>query len=391
MERDNNPDLGPSTGGRWYDLFSRGARDWLRHNEKLRDSVRQALPEFVSGADVLTHPEHRVVKVPVRFLEHYRFRLRDTDSRTGAGQGHQPQPGDVLRPANQGGRGGGGAGSGEGGGVEFVLELNVDDVLDWIWDELELPNLEPRSGGGAEDVDFVREGWDRRGVRARLDRRRTLREAVKRRSVQGDAVPFSDEDLRYRQLTRRPRPTSVAVVIFALDVSSSMDEQCRKLAKTFFFWALQGLRRRHSRIESVFIGHTVNAWEFSEEEFFSARASGGTEASAVFRLAREVLAERYAPSRYNAYLFYASDGENFSADRDPAREELRLLSERLNFTGYTEVSRLSPERFNTEMGQLFSELIESGSQAGSYAISDYDDVWNAIREFFQRQAGVEAA
>lgn len=370
---------------RWYDLFSRGARDWLRHNEKVRESVRNALPELVSGSDVLTNPDNRVVRVPVRFLEHYRFRLRDPDTQTGAGQGQGVKPGDVLRPSGDANRGSGGAGTGE-GGLEFVVELKVEDLLDWIWDELKLPHLEPRTANTLEDTDFVREGWDKRGVRARLDRRRTLREAIKRRAVQGDAVPFSDEDLRFRQIARRPRPSSVAVIIYVLDVSSSMDEESRRLAKTFFFWSLQGLRRQHTRIESVFIGHTVNAWEFSEEEFFQVRAAGGTEASSGLELAQRILDERYDPSQYNSYLFYASDGDNFAADHDAAWSALQNLATRLNFIGYLEVDHRGPEHLHTEMGRLFNDLMETGACAGAYAASGYEDVWEAIREFFVRQA-----
>jgi uncharacterized sporulation protein YeaH/YhbH (DUF444 family) len=77
----NRPAIVQST--RWYDLFSRGARDWLRHNEKVRESVRESLPELISGPDVLTQPENRTVKVPIKFLEHYRFRLSDSDTQTG--------------------------------------------------------------------------------------------------------------------------------------------------------------------------------------------------------------------------------------------------------------------------------------------------------------------
>lgn len=373
-----------SQATRWYDLFSRGARDWLRHNEKVRESVKNALPDLISGPDVLSNPENRVVRVPVRFLEHYRFRLRDTETQAGAGQGQGVEPGDVLRPASTPQRGKGGAGTGD-GGVEFVVELKVDDLLDWIWEELKLPHLEPKPGTSLEDTEFVREGWDKRGVRARLDRRKTLKEAIKRRAVQGDSIPFTDEDLRFRQLARRPKPSTTAVVVFVLDVSSSMDEQCRKLAKTFFFWTLQGLRRQHTRIETVFVGHTVNAWEFSEEEFFHVRAAGGTEASSAFRLALDILDKRYDPSRYNTYLFYASDGDNFAADHEVASEALRRLARQLNFMGYVEVDHRGPERLNTEMGRLFSALMDRGARAGAYTVSGHEDIWQAIREFFMRQ------
>ena len=373
---------------RWYDLFSRGARDWLRHNEKVRESVRDSLPELVSGPDVLTQPENRTVKVPIKFLEHYRFRLSDTDTQTGVGQGEGAKPGDILRPAAPGGRGDGGAGTGE-GGVEFVLEFKVDDILDWLWEELELPNLEPKTADSIERSEYVREGIDRRGPRARLDRRRTVKEAVKRRAIQTNPIPFTNDDLRFRQLTRRPQPQTQAAVIFILDVSSSMDDASRQLAKSFFFWALQGIRRQHTRIETAFIGHTVNAWEFSEEEFFAVRATGGTEASRAFGLSLDVIHERFDPSQYNVYVFYASDGDNFAADREASRERLGELSAISNFMGYVETTRRSSDRLNTEMGRLFKELAEGETPADSYALGGQEDIWNAIRRFFTQQASQE--
>jgi sporulation protein YhbH len=374
---------------RWYDLFSRGARDWLRHNEKVRDSVKKSLPELVSGPDVLTNPENRSVRVPVKFLEHYRFRLSDSDSQTGVGQGQGAKPGDVLRPADVGGQGDGGAGTGE-GGLEFILEFKVDDILDWLWEELELPNLEPKTADSIENSEYVREGIDRRGPRARLDRRRTVKEAVKRRAVQVNPIPFTDDDLRFRQLARRPQPLTQAAIIFILDVSSSMDDASRQLAKSFFFWALQGIRRQHTRIETAFIGHTVKAWEFSEDEFFSVRASGGTEASVAFDLSLEIINERFDPSHYNVYVFYASDGDNFAADREASQQRLKELSGICSFMGYVETVGRTGTGLNTEMGRLFKELAAAGTSTGSFPIGGQEDVWKAIRRFFTHQARQEA-
>ena len=78
----------------WYDLFSRGARDWLRHDEKIRDSVREHLPQVIAGGEVINEGT-RTVRVPVRILEHYHFRLRRTSESQGVGQG-DVKPGDVL-------------------------------------------------------------------------------------------------------------------------------------------------------------------------------------------------------------------------------------------------------------------------------------------------------
>jgi uncharacterized sporulation protein YeaH/YhbH (DUF444 family) len=373
------------SGSRWYGLFSRGARDWLRHNEKVRDAVRSHLPDLAALPDSLGSSGSRTVRVPVRILEHYRFRLLDPPSQVGAGQG-EAKPGDLLTPGRSSSRGRGEGAGGEGhGGLEFAVELKIDDIVDWLWEELELPSLEPKSGGSEED-ELVREGFDRHGARARLDRRRTLREAIKRRATDRRGLDFANEDLRYRQLVRRPRPVTQAVVIFGLDASSSMADEDRRLAKTFFFWVLQGLRRQYRQIYAVFVAHTVEAWEFTEEEFFQVSAHGGTVASKAFNKALEILDERYSPARYNSYLFYASDGENFPEDRQAAEQALEALGAVLNFAGYVETAPRRQFALETEMGELFARQAERGLPMDSFALSDPDDVWGAIKRFFRRQA-----
>ncbi len=388
MPLNTNPS--DTSGSRWYDLFSRGTRDWLRHNEKVREAARDALPDLIAGSDVLTRPGNRTVQVPVRFMEHARFRLRDPEQQGGAGQG-EAKPGDVLRPGQPGSGRGSAGGEGE-GGLRFMLEFQVDDILDWLWEELQLPNLQPRPGTTLEEDELQRSGWDRRGARSRLDRRRTVKEAVKRRSVEGQsAVPFSNEDLRFRQLVRRKRYSTNAVVFFLLDVSSSMDDNCRRRAKTFFFWALQGIRRQFTRIEAVFIAHTVEAWEFEEADFFRVHGEGGTRSSSALVKAEEIIAERYDPARYNSYLFYATDGENFIEDRERAAASLHRLALGMNFLGYAEIRERRPIRRQTEVAALFESLALAGAPTGTYIIASEADIWPAIKAFFSDQAGEPAA
>jgi uncharacterized protein len=373
----------------WYDLFSRGARDWLRHNEKVRDAVREHLPEIVAGADVVGGGA-RTVRVPVKMLEHYHFRLLKPSNQQGVGQG-TAKPGDVLAPPNGQGNepGKGAAGSGE-GGIEFTLEFKIDDIVDWLWEEMQLPNLKARVGR-SEDVDWTREGWDKRGARSRLDRRRSMRESIKRRAVHAkagndDSPSFTDDDLRFRQLNRREQPTIQAVVFLLMDVSGSMTDRDRQMAKTFFFWATQGLKRQYKHLDTVFVAHTTEAWEFSEEEFFKVAGTGGTVASTGLSKVAEIIEERFDPSRYNIYLFYASDGDNYTEDRAPAEQALRKIGQAANYAGYIEVSGTGQRPLATETGLLFRDLNASGKPAGSYAISKVEDVWDAVRHFFQHQA-----
>lgn len=365
---------------KWYELFSRGARDWLRHDEKVRDSVREHLPQIVAGADVINDGA-KTVRVPVRMLEHYHFRLRRPDDQQGAGQG-KAKPGDVLQgPTRQRGAGEKGPGGQDSGEVQLLLELKIDDIVDWLWEEMQLPNLKARVGP-SEDTDWVREGWDRRGARSRLDRRRSFKQLVKRRGNPHAPPNFTDEDLRFRQLARRRQPAVHAVVFFVLDVSGSMSDRDRKLAKSFFFWVVQGLRREYRSMETVFVAHTTEAWEFTEPEFFQVSGTGGTVASTGFLKVREIISERYNPNRCNLYLFYASDGDNSVGDGHAAREALRSVAEDACYTGYVEVSSGLSRQLATETGRLYAELAAAGYPAGSYALNDYDDVWGAVRHFF---------
>ncbi|HXI36602.1 MAG TPA: DUF444 family protein, partial [Burkholderiales bacterium] len=114
----------------WYDLFSRGARDWLRHNQKVRDAVKQTLPDLLSTENLISQPGSRKVLVPVRLLEHARLRLAEAAEQQGAGQG-RGEPGEVLRPAEQEAEKGE-AGT-ERGEIRFVVELKVDEIVDWLW------------------------------------------------------------------------------------------------------------------------------------------------------------------------------------------------------------------------------------------------------------------
>ncbi len=173
----------------------------------------------------------------------------------------------------------------------------------------------------------VREGWDRRGARSRLDRRRSIKELIKRQGLGGPKT-FTDEDLRFRQLARRRQPAIHAVVFFMLDVSGSMSDRDRKLAKTFFFWVVQGLRREYRSLETVFVAHTTDAWEFPEAEFFQVTGTGGTVASTGLNKVREIIDARFNPSRHNIYLFYASDGDNSIGDHAPAAEALDDIATR---------------------------------------------------------------
>jgi uncharacterized sporulation protein YeaH/YhbH (DUF444 family) len=154
----------------------------------------------------------------------------------------------------------------------------------------------------------------------------------------------------------------------------------------FFFFALHGIRRQYHKVEIVFVAHTDEAWEFSEEQFFQVTGGGGTHSSTAFKACAEILRTRYDPARYNAFLFYASDGENAYDDHEAAAESLNEMAPLLNYAGYVEVAPQGQVMMQTEITALFNDLRRRKLPAAAMSVGCADDVWRAIRLFFTEQA-----
>ena len=175
-------------------------------------------------------------------------------------------------------------------------------------------------------------------------------------------------------------------MIFAIDVSGSMGETERQLAKTFFFFALQGIRRQYAKVEDGFhraLGRSVGIQRSRSSSRRAAPAARSRRPCSSS--SKEVIRERFDPSQYNVYLFYASDGENLVDDREPATESLREICQGLNYGGFIEIRPaygISPE---TEMAGIFSRLQREDLPLGMARVTNRDDVWNALRQFFQDQ------
>ena len=325
------------------------------------------------------------MRVPVRMLEHYRFRLRNSNEQQGVGQG-QAKPGDRIGRPQQDGDNQRGQGGNEDGGIQYTLEFRIDDIVDWLWEEMQLP--ESRSEGRPRQgrrLDARRLGSARRALAPRsaplaegIDQAARRAERQRRRSP-----TFTDDDLRYRQLAKREQPAMQAVVILLLDVSGSMGERERQISKTFFFWAIQGLRRQYRHLDLVFVAHTSEAWEFQEDEFFHVTGTGGTVASAGLKKVREIIDERYSPSQYNVYLFYASDGENFPSDQPQAQAALRRSGRRLQLRRLPGSCAARRRRARQRDRPVCSSTWRATTiNVGAYRVSGTDDIWNAVRHFF---------
>jgi hypothetical protein len=326
---------------------------------------------------------------------------------------------------------GGGRGRGEGGGGdsedEFVFSLSREEFMQIFFDDLELPNLARTELGRTDRRKSVRAGFTKSGVPANLAVVRTLTQSLARRiALSGGlaremqelehafalavaagraesaalihvelerlerrrgALPFIDEpDLRYRNRVWRPEPVARAAMFCLMDVSASMDEDKKDLAKRFFTLLYLFLTRKYGEVDLIFIRHTDDAEEVDEDAFFHDTRSGGTVVYSALELADRIRAERYARG-WNVYAAQASDGDAFGAD--PARSA-RFLRERLLPAAryYTYLELAAPhdrERAST----LWVEYERVAEAAGNFAMrraARREQIYPVFRELFRKEA-----
>ena len=204
----------------------------------------------------------------------------------------------------------------------------MEDVEELLFSELELPRLRPRAAADAEATRTVYDDIARKGPQ--LDKKATLRENLLRNAKMGrPALGGIDKpDLRYLSYRELPKPRHKAVIFLAMDVSGSMDAGRKRIARLFFYWCVQFLRRRYDQTELVFIAHTTEAREVTEHEFFNRMESGGTRVSSAFEAVLEIQHDRY-PGRRLERLRPARLRRRQLRRRQPAHDRARPQAHRV--------------------------------------------------------------
>ncbi|HEY9380193.1 MAG TPA: DUF444 family protein, partial [Burkholderiales bacterium] len=200
----------------------------------------------------------------------------------------------------------------------------------------------------------------------------------------GRRVPFLDElDLRYRHRVRVPQPVSQAVMFCLMDVSGSMTEDKKDLAKRFFALLYLFLTRKYETVDLVFVRHTDDASEVDEEEFFHGNYSGGTVVLSALELMKDIIDKRYPPSLWNIYGAQASDGDAFGADPEKSR-------------GYLEKELLPPSRYFAYIDIPTEGLEQTSTLWQAYQridlphfamkrVSKRTDIYPVFRELFRKE------
>jgi sporulation protein YhbH len=220
--------------------------------------VKSGLPEIIAEESIITSDGKKLIKVPIRSLEEYRFRFDPYQGdRVGQGDGSS-EVGDVIAKGPAGDQGGKGKQAGDEPGTDFYeAEVTVDDLAELIFEDLGLPDLRPKATQEipTESVKFTE--VRKKGPMSNLDKRRTIMENVKRNAMHGEPGfgNITNEDLRFKVWEQETRPSSSAVVVAMRDASGSMGEFKKYITRSLFFWMVRFLRTKYQDVEIVFITH----------------------------------------------------------------------------------------------------------------------------------------
>jgi hypothetical protein len=370
-----------------WSLQRKGATDQRRHLEKIKEALKARLPDLVSEEAIIASDGKHVLRVPIRSLEQYKFRFHPWQGdRVGQDQG-DGKPGDVLGRLPKSGPGEGqGDLPGEMPGVDYIeAEVTLDDIAGLLFDELGLPYLKPKPMATIPEPTWKFKDISPKGLMGNLDKRRSLRQNLLRNARNGPARvgDWRDSDLRFKTWIDEPQPEDNAVIIAMRDISGSMGDFKKMMARTFAFWMLKFLRTQYRSVEVVFLVHHTQAREVTEEEFFQLGESGGTKVSSVYQLCQEVIQTRYSPERWNVYPIHFSDGDNWSdADNRRTVDILESLLPQVNVFGYGEIREGG---YTSTLMSAFSRI--QHPRFKTVTITQRQDVYPALKTFFPRKEG----
>ncbi|NVJ66248.1 MAG: YeaH/YhbH family protein, partial [Gammaproteobacteria bacterium] len=328
--------------------------------------------------------------------------------------------------------GGQGSGSGEGnaspdgeGQDEFVFQISKDEYLDILFEDLELPNLEKNQIAKITEWKTHRAGFQTAGIPSNISVIRSLQQSLARRTAMTagkkrllkeledeltrikniepaqqleenrlkkeieelrkkiENVPFIDTfDLRFKNYEKRPVPSSQAVMFCLMDVSGSMDQATKDIAKRFYVLLYLFLTRTYENVDVVFIRHHTQAKEVDEHEFFYSQETGGTIVSSALKLMDEIVKERYPVGQWNIYAAQASDGDNWADDSPRCRDLLvNKLLPNCQYYSYIEITRRSHQTLWHEYEKLTDEFPNFAMKN----IRSVEDIFPVFRELFQKE------
>jgi uncharacterized sporulation protein YeaH/YhbH (DUF444 family) len=396
-----------------------------RHKQQIKDSISDAvnqrsITDVTSGEDIII-PSKDIVEPT------FRHGKGGTQQTIHPGNDQFISGDRIERPPQGGGQGAGdGKASADGEGEdEFSFQISKSEYLDLLFDDLALPNMQQNQQNKMVEWKTFRSGFKSSGVPTNISVVRSLQNSLARRTaltaakkralreleaqlallknqepaqplVEEDLkqqiselkqairrVPFIDSfDLKYKNYERRAQPSSQAVMFCLMDVSGSMDQATKEIAKRFYILLYLFLTRTYKNVDVVFIRHHTQAKEVDEQEFFYSQETGGTIVSSALKLMSEIVEERYPTSEWNIYASQASDGDNWADDSPNCRE---LLEKKIlpvtRYYSYIEITR----RAHQTLWREYDYLCENYENFAMENIRSIEDIFPVFRQLFKKQ------
>lgn len=399
-----------------------------RFIRRYKQQIKKAVSDAINKRSVTDIDQGESVSIPSKDISEPIFHQGKGGVRNTVHPGNdQFTKGDKIKRPQEGQ--GGGADEGEAsdkgeGEDDFVFSISKDEYLDLLFEDLELPNLQKTQLDKLMEMETHRAGFCSDGVPTNIDIVRSLQGSLARRVAMSagkkrqlkkaqDAlselqsqnppdeaqikllikeieelkskiskVPFIDSfDLRFRNYEQRPKPTSKAVMFCLMDVSGSMDQATKEMAKRFYILLYMFLTRTYKDIEVVYIRHHTQAKEVDEQEFFYSQETGGTIVSSALKLMDEIVAKRYDPTQWNIYAAQASDGDNW-ADDSPNCTELLLnnILPKVRYYSYIEITN----RAHQSLWREYEKITQTHDNFAIQHIRSVEDIYPIFRELFKK-------
>ncbi|MGY4473176.1 uncharacterized sporulation protein YeaH/YhbH (DUF444 family) [Bradyrhizobium sp. USDA 3364] len=409
---------------------SKSLENRQRFLRRAKALVQGAVKKSSQDRDIKDVLEGGEVTIPLDGMDEPRFR-REGGTRDMVLPGNKKfVEGDWLQRPNQ--SGGKGSGAGEGDSEDaFRFVLSREEFVDLFLDDLELPDLAKRKLAETESEGLQRAGYATSGSPANISISRTVSRALARRvalrrprkddiealeaelaeceddtrrrellallealKAKAKRIPFIDPiDIRYRRFETVPKPVAQAVMFCLMDVSGSMSEHMKDLAKRFYMLLYVFLKRRYKHVEIVFIRHTDRAEEVDEDTFFHGPASGGTLVSSALVAMNDIVRTRFRPADWNIYAAQASDGDNMTSDSALTGH---LLTEKIlpvcQFFAYLEVGEAANYTFDmpdSSLWTLYERLRNEGAPLSMRKVSERGEIFPVFQDLFKRRSKQE--
>jgi len=394
-----------------------------RFLRRYRKQIKKAITKQISQRSVTDVDQNESISIPSKDISEPTFRSGDGGLKERIYPGNKEfDKGDRIKRPPPGGQGAGRRASDKGEGEDdFSFEISSDEYMEILFEDLELPNLKKNQLKKMVNFKPIRSGFNTDGTPSNIDIVRSLKGSLARRIASQSPlkrelknkeaaleesedeqerkqlrleieelekrikrVPYIDKyDLRYKNFDKLPQPTSSAVMFCLMDVSGSMDQQTKEMAKRFFILLYMFLKRTYKDVEVVYIRHHTQAKEVDEQEFFYSQETGGTIVSSALKLMLEIQQERYPEADWNIYAAQASDGDNWN---DDSRICHKILSDKIlkqvRYYTYVEITQREPQNLWYE----YLKLKESYDNFAMQKIAEQQDIYPVFREFFQKQS-----